>query len=159
MRRSAIGMSALAAMLAGCAVTPEPLSVGTLADYATDKRARVTAHQEPLSGPLTLHEAMARAIKYNLDKEVEVMQILLAERQLRVAHYSKLPGIVAGSGYADRNNYSGGSSVRLVGPTSVGAEVLDLIDILGARRPNVGHQVHLASAGLWIVLDSRQTIR
>ncbi len=52
------------------------------------------------------------------------MQILLAEQQLHVAHYSKLPNIVAGSGYADRNNYSGGSSVRLLGPSTIGDQSL-----------------------------------
>ena len=114
----------LAIAATGCAIQPDPLSDVQIAAYTGDKRSRVTANQEPLTKSLSLAEAMARALRYNLDKEVEVMNILLAEQQLRVAHYSKLPGIVAGSGYADRNNYSGGSSVRLLGPTSVGEELL-----------------------------------
>lgn len=108
----------------GCSLKPEPLADVQIATYVDDKRSRVTANQEPLVGPLPLNEAIARALKYNLDKEVEVMQILLAEQQLRVAHFSTLPGIVANSGYADRNSYSGGSSVRLLGPTTVGEQSL-----------------------------------
>jgi len=117
-------LSAVVICLGGCAVTPNPLTDADLTTYSVDKRARLTAGQEPLTGLLTLNEAIARALKYNLDKEVEVMNILLAEQQLRVAHYSKLPGVVAGSGYADRNNYSGGSSVKLLGPTTIGEQSL-----------------------------------
>lgn len=108
----------------GCSIKPEPFSDVEVTSYAADKRTRVTADQEPLRGALTLSDAIARALKYNLDKEVEIMQTLLAEQQLQVAHYAKLPGIVANSGYADRNNYSGGSSVRLLGPTSIGDQSL-----------------------------------
>lgn len=119
-----LALGALGLAMAGCAIQPAPLGDAQLASFVSDKRARVTADQEPLRGALTLNEAMARALKYNLDKEVEVMQVLLADQQLRVAHYAKLPGIVAGSGYVDRSNYSGGSSVRLLGPTTTGDESL-----------------------------------
>lgn len=117
-------VGALTLALSGCALTPEPLTDLEVGSYVADKRARVTANQEPLTGALTLDEALARALKYSLDKEVEIMQVLLAEQQLRVAHYSKLPGIVANSGYTDRTNYAGGSSVELLGPRSIGAESL-----------------------------------
>ncbi|MEZ5925845.1 MAG: TolC family protein [Hyphomicrobiaceae bacterium] len=124
MRFGAASAAALCLCLAGCAVVPEPLTESQISDYAEDKQSRVVADQEPLAGPLSLSEAMARALKYNLDKEVEVMQVMLSDRQLRVAHYSKLPQVVSDWGYADRNNYSGGSSVRLLGPTSIGEESL-----------------------------------
>jgi outer membrane protein TolC len=117
-------LASLTFALAGCAVQPEPFSDVQLTAYIDDKATRVTANQEALAGPLTLQGAMARALKYNLDKEVEIMQTRLAEQQLRVAHYSLLPSVVAGSGYADRSNYAGGSSVRLIGPTTVGEESL-----------------------------------
>lgn len=111
-------------LISGCAIQPEPLSSDEFASFAKDKRRLVTAGQEPLRGALTLKEAMARAIKYNLDKEVEEMQAAVAQQQLRVAHFSLLPGAVANSGYADRNNYSGGSSVQIIGPTKLGPESL-----------------------------------
>jgi outer membrane protein TolC len=123
MARSAL-LCCAAFSLAACSLQPEPLSEVQLAAYSDDKRVRAAQVREPLVGPLTLRDALERALKYNLDKEIEVMQVLLAEQQLQVAHYSKLPGIVAGSGYADRNNYSGGSSVRLLGPTTLGDESL-----------------------------------
>jgi outer membrane protein TolC len=109
---------------AGCSVQPEPLTDVQLTSYANDKRSRVTADQEPLNGPVTLADAMARALKYNLDKEIEVMQLMLAEQQLRLSHYSLLPAAATNAGFADRNNYSGGSSVRLLTPTGTGEQSL-----------------------------------
>ena len=122
--RKHVPLIACAVLAGGCALTPDPLSDVEITSYVEDKRARVVAHQEPLTGPLTLQEAMARALKYNLDKEVELMQVLLSQQQLRVAHYALLPGAVASSGYTDRSNYAGGSSVELLGPRTIGAESL-----------------------------------
>ncbi len=111
-------------LVSGCAIQPEPLTAEDLSVFAADKQARVTAEQEPLAGQLTLDEAMARALKYNLDKEVEVMHAIVAEQQLRVAHFSLLPGAVSNAGYADRSNYSGGSSVQIIGPRELGSQSL-----------------------------------
>lgn len=145
-----ISFACIALIAGGCAVQPEALSDSELLIYSADKRSRVTANQEQLSGALTLHDAIARALKYNLDKEVEVMQELLAAQQLQVAHYSKLPGIVAGAGYAERNNYSGGSSVRLIGPTSIGEESLtsSTSSERGVRTADLRFSWHILDFGL-----------
>ena len=110
--------------LTGCAVVPQPLSVGEFSEYGFDKRQRVTLDQEPLYGPLGLYEAMARAIKYNLDKRVELMQVALKNRELEVAHYSLLPELVANSNYNGRDNFSGGNSVEILAPRKTGEESL-----------------------------------
>lgn len=120
-----IVLSVLAAMaLVGCTVTPAPLTESELRNYANDKRKRVVADQEPLSGSVGLYEAMARALKYNLDKQVAEMTVIVSDQKLRVADYSKLPGLVAGYGYADRSNYSGGSSVQIVSAREIGPQTL-----------------------------------
>ncbi len=90
------------------------LSIEDVELYAVDKHSRVTAGQEDIIGPISLYEAMARALKYNLDKKVESMEIALRERQLDLAHYSLLPDIMVNTGYTTRNNYSGGSSLSLL---------------------------------------------
>lgn len=143
----------IALSVSGCAIQPDPLSDIQLATYATDKRSRLTADQEPLTKPLTLADAMSRALKYNLDKEVEIMNVLLAEQQLRLAHYSKLPGIVAGSGYADRSNYAGGSSVQLLGPNTIGNESLtsSTSSERDVRTADIRFSWHILDFGLsWI---------
>ncbi len=131
----------------GCALQPTPLNETELAAYAGDKQSRLSAERVPLHGVLTLKDALARAIKYNFDKEIEVMQVLLAEQQLHVSHYSKLPGIVANSGFTDRSNYSGGSSVRLLGPNSIGDESL-------TSSTSSERQVHASDIRFsWHILD------
>ncbi len=92
-------------VLASCGVSPAPLTTGQLATQASDQLNRVAANQEPISGPVSLHEAMARALKYNLDFRVETMQQSLRVTELSLAHYNMLPNLVANSGYAARNNY------------------------------------------------------
>ncbi|MEL6947751.1 MAG: TolC family protein [Pseudomonadota bacterium] len=95
---------AMAALLAGCQVQPVSLSEAQLSTYAQDKLTRVTANQEPISGQITLYEAMARALKYNLDYRVEIMNRQLSDARLRVKRYDMLPKLVANGGWADRNN-------------------------------------------------------
>ena len=74
----------------------------------------LTKDQAPLSKSIDLYEAMARALRYNLDTKVEVMKTLLAHKQLDLSHYDLLPRLVANSIYNGRNNFSGGSSQSLL---------------------------------------------
>ena len=137
-------------VISGCAITPEALTIDELSIYADDKRERVTSDQEPVTGPVSLYEAMARALKYNLDHHVELMEVALRERQLRVAHFSMLPNLVANAGYADRNNFSGGSSVELLGDRTTGAQSLrsstsserDVYNSEKLLRSGAGHRAH-----------------
>ena len=114
----------LCGLLGGCAIAPAPLTVEEISTYASDKRARVTAGQEPITRSIDMYDAMARALKYNLDHQVEIRAVALKQRQLNLAHYSMLPELTASTGYADRSNYSGGFSRELTGPDSVGNQSL-----------------------------------
>lgn len=87
-----------------CAYHPEAFTQQETADYAADKLARVTQGQEAIRGPVSLYEAMARALKYNLDAKVEVAQTALKLRERDLAEYKMLPSLVASSGYAGRSN-------------------------------------------------------
>lgn len=58
---------------------------------------------EPIAGPLTLDEAMARALKYNLDRRSKMMEEALAFGQLDVSKFDMLPKIMAQAGYATRD--------------------------------------------------------
>jgi outer membrane protein TolC len=103
-----------AALLAGCSVMPKPLAPSEIATKADNNFASVDANQEPVSGPIDLYEAMARALKYNLDYRVEMMEEALKSRELNLSRYDMLPQVVASAGYAGRNNYSGASSLSLL---------------------------------------------
>ena len=100
--------------LGACAVTPEPLTQVELSTTAERLQREVAANQEPVAGPVDLYEAMARALKYNLDYKVSMMEEALKAREMDLAGYDMLPQLVANAGYAGRNNYSGASSLSLI---------------------------------------------
>lgn len=100
--------------LAGCVVMPRPGGENEFARAAKSNILRMTANQEPISGPIGLGEAMARALKYNLEIRVKSDQISLANAKLDLRHYSLLPSAVAESGYVRRNNDNASTSLDLL---------------------------------------------
>jgi outer membrane protein TolC len=111
---SLVSTVAAAAALGGCAVTPNPLSSEQISGLANANLARVTFDREPVSGAIDLYEAMARALKYNLDHRIEEMQAAVRVRELDLAHFSLLPNAVASSGYAARDNWNASNSVNIL---------------------------------------------
>lgn len=91
-------------LLGGCAsLKPEPLTTAEIKQTAANDRQQMQQGIEPLKGPLTLDEAIARAIKYNLNRRVQMMAEAVAQGQLDVSQYEMLPKLVAAAGYRDRN--------------------------------------------------------
>lgn len=107
MIRNCVLMGLLAVGVAACAVKPQPLTQDEIVSFSADRLARVTANQEPLHGKVDLYEAMARAIKYNLDARVEATEASLRLAEADYGQYDMLPKLVAGSGYLGRNNVGG----------------------------------------------------
>lgn len=105
---------ALAGTLSACGVTPHPMTASDFDTRATANRVATTANQEPLTGPIGLYEAMARALKYNLDYKVEQMQQELKDRELKVSSLDMLPQLVASGSYFGRSNEAGASSLSLL---------------------------------------------
>lgn len=97
----------LALAVSACSISPKPLTTGAISKFASDKLSRVTADQEPVSKAITLYEAMARALKYNLDFHVELYNEALSNKQLDVARAETLPKLIGSVGYFNRNNNSG----------------------------------------------------
>jgi multidrug efflux system outer membrane protein len=104
------GASLLALAISGCAVTSDPIERRVSEQRANSDLQAMYKDQEPLSGPLTLHQAMARAVKYNLEGRLKIMEEALAKRQLDLASFDMLPRMALSAGYAGRNNVSGSSS-------------------------------------------------
>ena len=109
MVRILLGMTA-ALLLSGCAVKPDPLDGAALGSDAQARLEQVIAAQAPVEGPIDLYEAMARALKYNLDARVERFEEELRLRTLAVSTQEGLPSLVAGAGYSDRSNVQASTS-------------------------------------------------
>ena len=110
-------VSIAGAPFAGCAVAPLSLGDAEVASKASHLLGRVSADQEPVTGAIDLYEAMARALKYNLDYRVEVADGALRMRELDLSHYSLLPSVVASTGYAARDNFAASSSYNVLTQT------------------------------------------
>ncbi|MEO1151651.1 MAG: TolC family protein [Pseudomonadota bacterium] len=134
--------AAIPLLLVGCAVTPDPFDETELEAQATDRAAAMTSGQEAVVRPISLYEAMARAIKYNLDYKVELMEQALRSKELNLSRYDLLPQIVAGAGYNGRSNFSGASSSQLLGPREVGAQ--SLVSSTSAERDIFASDISLS---------------
>jgi outer membrane protein TolC len=120
-----LSMVALACgVVTGCAnVQPVALTQQDMQSQLQQDAQVMRKDVEPISGPLTLDEAMARALKYNLDRRAKMMEEALAMGQLDVSKFDMLPKIMAQAGYAyrDRMRYTHSSaygSPENPGPTS-----------------------------------------
>lgn len=100
----------LAVVATGCAVQPQALTADERQQAVTTSLQRMYAPQEPVQAPITLDEAMARALKYNLDHRVKQMEDALARRQLDAAQLDLLPRLAASAGYTSRDSDLASSS-------------------------------------------------
>ncbi|NQV99469.1 MAG: TolC family protein [Rhodospirillales bacterium] len=102
-----------ALVLSGCAVSPTPLTLAEHGERVNGDTVSLFADQDPVTGPISLEEALARAVKYNLDHRLKVMENALAGHQLTSANLNMLPALTARAGYAGRNNFAGSNSNSL----------------------------------------------
>jgi outer membrane protein, multidrug efflux system len=107
-RISALGASL--ALLTACAVPSDPMSVADMRSRTKADLEKLFARQEPITQPLTVHDVMARVLKYNLDNKLKVMEQALSQRQVDVADMSLLPRMATTAGYVSRSNESASSS-------------------------------------------------
>ncbi|MFV1853069.1 MAG: TolC family protein [Thalassospira sp.] len=101
--RNVVVAAGTAAFLSACAVTPEPLTSADDTARVAEDLDRLFAKQETISGPLSLEEAIARALKYNLDHRLKLMEEAVAMGQLDVANVNLLPSIVGSSDWTRRS--------------------------------------------------------
>ena len=104
-------------IVSGCSVKLQPLDLQELEAKRDERLEQFTANQEEITQPITLYDAMARAIKYNLDYKVEVYEEALRSSEADLASLDMLPRLVANAGFSSRDNFSGSNSLALTGDT------------------------------------------
>lgn len=103
----AFGGVATLLLLSGCStldVDSARLNNAEITSQLAQDRAALTRDVAPLTGPLTLDEAIARAIKYNADRRFRAMEEAVAADTFEAGKFDMLPKLVASAGYRDRNN-------------------------------------------------------
>lgn len=95
---------AVAGVLLTACVTPKPIQKQDRVARASSDRQTMFAAQEPIDHDITLYEAMARAVKYNLDYRLKLMESIVANSALDISRFDMLPSLVADAGYSSRSN-------------------------------------------------------
>ena len=112
--RLGLASCSLAALLSAGCVRPEPLSDDAVISRVGTDLVSMYTDQAPVSGPIGLNEAIARALKYNLDKSLKTMERELVDARLASVQMSMLPQMAAKAGWRGRNTLRGSSSRSLI---------------------------------------------
>jgi multidrug efflux system outer membrane protein len=106
-----LGLTLIAtATLNSCAIVPEPVNPQARLSSMISDRAEMYRQQEPINQPLTFYDALARALKYNFDHRLTMMEVVLQDSQLEVATLNMLPRLAVNAGYQGRQNELASSS-------------------------------------------------
>ena len=138
-----LAVLAAALVLTGCTVTPKLATQEEVRDRVTADTALMYVNQAPISGPITMEEAVARSLKYNLDYRLKKMESALSLGLADYASYDMLPNLLATAGYRARSNDSGGTSIGI-------------LDGVQSLRPSTSEERRHTLAGAefsWNVLD------
>ncbi len=100
--------------MSACAISPESITDNARSQRIKQDMIDLYQGQEAVSGPISLSEAIARALKYNLDQRVKLMERAVATGSLEVSRFDLLPKLVLNAGYNDRSNDAGAISQSLI---------------------------------------------
>jgi outer membrane protein TolC len=100
----------LGLLLTGCSIHPQSLRDDEKAALVLTDQQVMFHRQEPIEHPVTLEEAMARAVKYNLQERLAVMQHAFENRLLDSRSYELLPSVAASAGWRTRSRVAASSS-------------------------------------------------
>lgn len=134
---------AAALFLAGCTVAPKQATQDEVRNRVKADTELMYVNQAPINGPVTLEEAVARSLKYNLDYRLKKMESALSLGLADYSSYDMLPNLLATAGYRTRSNFSGGTSIGIN-------------DGIQSLRPSTSEEKSHTLAGAefsWNVLD------
>jgi outer membrane protein TolC len=90
--------------LSGCSITPTVIKNESQLNNTYKGLHEVINGQPVINHEITLAEAIARTLKYNLDHKVQQAQLMLESGNLKAAYLEMLPAVNAGIDYSFRNN-------------------------------------------------------
>lgn len=105
--------------LVACARAPAPFDASELGSHVQSDVELLASDMKETSAPITLYEAIARALKYNRERKLAAMEAALVARQLDLAQFDMLPELTASAGYSDRDKYLASASTTFNGDTPV----------------------------------------
>jgi outer membrane protein, multidrug efflux system len=123
-------------VLSGCAVKPTPLTMEERKRQVFQDMAVHFSRKTPPSKPITIHDAMAHAIRFNLGHRVDTMKQVLARGMTKVASQQMLPSLAADAGYTSQNKLTSSEQFEnKTGSLGVSWNVLDLgVSYISAKQ-------------------------
>jgi multidrug efflux system outer membrane protein len=111
-----VGMpsAVLLVALSSCTIVPQPLGNIAVEGIIRDDAGLIFSSQEALGGQLSLSDAMARALKYNLDNRVKLMEEAVAQKNFDLTKTDMLPMLAATAGYLNRDNEDASRSISVL---------------------------------------------
>ena len=100
----------LVALVAACARSPEPLKRSDVSQELQSDLDKLGIVSDALDEPLTLYQAIARAILYNREYKLAAMEAALSQRQYDLAKANILPALTVSAGYSARDKYAASAS-------------------------------------------------
>ena len=105
-------------VLVACSLTPDPLKQQDVAATLRQDQMQLFSAQEPVVRPIDLYEAMARALKYNLDYRVQMLEKVVAISEVDLASNEMLPSLAANAGFTSRNKVEASSGYSITNDTA-----------------------------------------
>lgn len=90
--------------MAGCTVSPTAFTEAEYRSLIQADQSAWMSGMEAVSDPVSLDEAIARALKYNLDHRVRLLEQAQATANFEAGKFDMLPRLMANAGYHWRDN-------------------------------------------------------
>jgi len=129
----------------GCSVTPEAFDDDTVAQILANDRSAVLAGAAPVTSSISIDEAVARALTYNLDMRTKLFEQSLAAAELEAGKFDMLPKLMANAGYFWRNNENVRFSANSESPDTFTNDT----PFISTEREHIGRDATLS----WSLLD------
>lgn len=94
----------------GCSIKPEVIKPNEIKEDVKKTLEVLNKVEQPVTKPISLDEAIQRAINHNLSKKVEILNTALANQKIDIVAYEALPSLTAKAGYSERDNYAASAS-------------------------------------------------
>lgn len=115
MKKHYLLLAPLLLVFTGCAVAPKPITDTERSERVDHQAATLASEIVPITGVVSLDEAIARAIKHNRERKLQALEAAMAQGQLNLTRFDMLPQLTASAGFTERSNYAASASTRFEG--------------------------------------------
>jgi len=99
-----LSLATVSLIFTGCTIAPKLMTPEVQRVTLEKDRIRATKDVQPVGQLLTMNEAIARGLKYNLDHRSKMLEQAIAMGTYDLSKWDMMPKVLANAGYNYRNN-------------------------------------------------------